>query len=88
MKTSRTWLTGGVLLVTGTLLNSAALQAEPLPGGTLNPLDIPKYVTPLVIPPVMNNSGTANDYDIAVRQFQQQILPGASLERSFTGLSG
>jgi FtsP/CotA-like multicopper oxidase with cupredoxin domain len=24
----------------------------------------------------MNNSGVANDYDIAVRQFQQQILPG------------
>jgi FtsP/CotA-like multicopper oxidase with cupredoxin domain len=76
MKTSRTWLTGGVLLVTGTLLNSAALQAAPLPGGTLDPLSIPKYVTPLVIPPVMNNAGTANDYDIAVRQFQQQILPG------------
>jgi FtsP/CotA-like multicopper oxidase with cupredoxin domain len=37
---------------------------------------IPKYVTPLVIPPVMKNTGTANDYDIAVRQFQQQILPG------------
>ncbi len=37
---------------------------------------VPKYVTPLVIPPVMNNGGTANDYDIAVRQFRQQILPG------------
>ncbi|MDX1698082.1 MAG: hypothetical protein R3308_07320, partial [Thiohalobacterales bacterium] len=24
----------------------------------------------------MNNTGEANDYDIAVRQFQQQILPG------------
>jgi FtsP/CotA-like multicopper oxidase with cupredoxin domain len=47
-----------------------------LPGGTLDPLTIPKYVTPLVIPPVMNNSGGANQYDIAVRQFQQQILPG------------
>ena len=46
-------------------------------GGTLDPLTIPKYVTPLVIPPVMNNAGaTANDYDIAVRQFKQQILPG------------
>ena len=47
-----------------------------LPGGTLDPLDIPKYVTPLVIPPVMNNDGTANDYRVAVRQFKQQILPG------------
>ena len=42
---------------------------------------VPKYVTPLVIPPVMNNitSGPGrgpNNYDIAVRQFRQQILPG------------
>ena len=51
-------------------------QAVPLPGGTLNPTTIPKYVTPLVIPPVMKNTGTENDYDIAVRQFKQQILPG------------
>ncbi len=51
-------------------------QAETLPGGTLDPNSIPKYVTPLVIPPVMNDSGAANDYDIAVRQFKQQILPG------------
>ena len=54
----------------------ATAQAAPLPGGTLDPLTIPKYVTPLVIPPVMKNTGTANDYDIAVRQFKQQILPG------------
>ncbi|MCJ7838650.1 MAG: hypothetical protein MUP61_05495, partial [Burkholderiales bacterium] len=38
-------------------------------------MTIPKYVTPLVIPPVMKNNGTANQYDIAVRQFKQQILP-------------
>jgi len=50
--------------------------AQPLPGGTLDPNSIPKYVTPLVIPPVMNNDGTVDSYDIAVRQFSQQILPG------------
>ena len=52
--------------------------AVPLPGGTQDPLKIPKYVTPLVIPPVMNKAPGAvtNDYDIAVRQFSQQILPG------------
>ncbi|MFZ2199049.1 MAG: multicopper oxidase domain-containing protein, partial [Thermodesulfovibrionales bacterium] len=49
--------------------------AQPLPGGTLDPTTVQKFVTPLVIPPVMKNTGTANDYDIAVRQFQQQILP-------------
>ncbi len=51
-------------------------NSVPLPGGTLDPLSIPKYVTPLVIPPVMNNNGTADNYSIAVRQFKQQILPG------------
>ena len=51
-------------------------SAVPLPGGTLDPLSIPKYVIPLVIPPVMNNNGAPDSYDIAVRQFRQQILPG------------
>jgi FtsP/CotA-like multicopper oxidase with cupredoxin domain len=51
-------------------------SAAPLPGGTLDPLAIPQYVTPLVIPPVMKNDGVLNSYDIAVRQFKQQILPG------------
>ncbi len=72
----RRWsIFGAVLLflITGSV--SGAL-AQALPGGTLDPNTIPKYVTPLVIPPVMKNTGTANDYDIAVRQFQQQILPG------------
>lgn len=49
--------------------------AQALPGGTLDPLAIPKYVTPLVIPPVMNNAGATNVYDISVREFYQQILP-------------
>lgn len=63
--------------------------AEPVPGGTLDPLTIPKYVQPLVIPPEMPTSSvqptdpstgqptTMNaNYNIAVRQFKQQILPG------------
>jgi spore coat protein A len=58
-------------------LNVQYANAQPVPGGTLDPTTIPKYVTPLVIPPVMNNTGTANVYDIAVRQFMQQILPAA-----------
>lgn len=69
-----------IFLVAGTVIGALA---QALPGGTLNPTTIPKYVTPLVIPPVMNDAGTAaggaatpNNYDIAVRQFQQQILPG------------
>jgi FtsP/CotA-like multicopper oxidase with cupredoxin domain len=54
-------------------------QAPAFDGSTtclLDPLSVPKYVTPLVIPPVMNDNGTTDSYDIAMRQFQQQILPG------------
>ncbi|HXV76204.1 MAG TPA: multicopper oxidase [Candidatus Polarisedimenticolaceae bacterium] len=42
----------------------------------IDPAVIPKYVLPLVFPPVMHDSGLAGDYEIAVRQFKQQILPG------------
>ncbi len=41
---------------------------------------VPKYQIPLVIPPVMNDTIPGNlmqdPYQIAVRQFRQQILPG------------
>ncbi len=55
----------------------------PVPGGTLDPLVVPKFVTPLVKPPVMPRDGkikikygkNADYYEIAVREFQQQILP-------------
>ncbi|NJC89251.1 MAG: copper oxidase [Desulfuromonas sp.] len=77
------WKTRIVAFVGVLLLGSAAtLHAVPVPGGTLNPTTVPKYVKPLVIPPVMDDAGTAagltptpNTYDIAVRQFLQQILP-------------
>ena len=65
-----------IFLVAGSVTGALA---QALPGGTLNPLTIPKYVTPLVIPPVMKDAtcnDSTNDYDIAVRQFKQQILPG------------
>lgn len=68
-------------------LGTGVAQAQALPGGTLDPTTIPKYVTPLVIPPVFNDTGrqqgpnneglaVGKEYDIAVRQFKQQILPG------------
>jgi spore coat protein A len=54
------------------------LAVEPL-----DPGDIPKYVDPLVIPPAMPRTGKIKQkaaknieyYEIAVRQFQQQVLP-------------
>jgi FtsP/CotA-like multicopper oxidase with cupredoxin domain len=75
-KTFKKGVVLGVTILAICALSVPAVMAQPVPGGTLDPLAIPKYVQPLVIPPVMNNSGTADDYDIAVRQFQQQILPG------------
>jgi spore coat protein A len=60
--------------------------AQPLGTSILDPEAIPKYVTPLVIPPAMPRSkgphgmkGRGVDYyRIAVRQFRQQILPEAT----------
>jgi len=55
------------------------IVAKPLPGGTLKPTTIPKFAAPLLIPPEMPVNAIAPDgtkeYEIAVRQFQQQILP-------------
>jgi len=31
-----------------------------IPGGTLDPLNVPKYQTPLLIPPVMPKAGIIN----------------------------
>jgi FtsP/CotA-like multicopper oxidase with cupredoxin domain len=55
----------------------AGVSAQPLPGGSLNPLTIPKYVTELIIPPVMpgTNNIAGADLEIALRQFRQQVLP-------------
>jgi len=51
--------------------------AAPVPGGSLDPLSVDKYVAPLVIPPQMpaTSQGQVDYYEIAVRQFTQQILP-------------
>ncbi|HSJ98793.1 MAG TPA: multicopper oxidase [Myxococcota bacterium] len=56
--------------------------AEPLPGGSLDPTTIPKYQQPLVIPPAMprtvlprRGQEKVDYYEIALRQFSQQVLP-------------
>ena len=54
-----------------------------IPGGSLDPLDVPKFQTPLLIPPVMPTAGrivqrggkNVDYYEISMRQFRQQILP-------------
>jgi spore coat protein A, manganese oxidase len=57
-----------------TLTFSGVAAAAPVPGGSLDPTTITKYVTPLVIPPAMPETGP-NYYEISMQQFQQMILP-------------
>ena len=72
---------GFVLYAYGPGGTKRALAA--IPGGDLDPASVPKYVTPMLIPPVMPRAGTitmrggkpADYYEISVKQFAQQILP-------------
>ena len=69
----------GASVLVGSRFRSSPVFAA-IPGGTLDPGSVPKYVTGLVVPPVMPSvtplvNGSIDDYVIAVRQFQQQILP-------------
>ncbi|MDH3671771.1 MAG: multicopper oxidase [Gammaproteobacteria bacterium] len=64
---------GAAVLVLGAGIAQVAFAVPP-PGGNLNPRSIPKYVSPLVIPPEMPQSAT-NQYDIEVVPHNQQILP-------------
>jgi spore coat protein A len=59
-----------------------------IPGGSLDPTTIPKYTHELVIPPAMpkTGAGPVDYYEIAVRQFPQQILPTVDAEGIPTGL--
>lgn len=74
-------LTLGILLALSVLAGQGVAAAPP-PAGTIDPMMIPKYQTPLFIPPAMPQTGVIagpngpiDYYEIAVRQFQQQVLP-------------
>ena len=86
MITRRTFLkyTGGTALTWYAYSKCGLLQAlAQIPGGTLDPLLIPKFETPLLIPPVMPKAGrvitragkNVDYYEISLKQFDQQILP-------------
>jgi spore coat protein A, manganese oxidase len=75
---------GAGLFWHGGIQPARARPRRPFAVPTLDPATVPKYVTPLVIPPAMPltgrggkpGKGTKPDYyEIAVRQFAQQILP-------------
>ncbi len=60
------------------------MDNPPVDEELLDPMSIPQFVEPLVIPPVMPSEGqkdwneegqVATEYWIAARQFQQQVLP-------------
>lgn len=88
MLTRRTFLkytVGGTVLTLFGIdpITGARKALAQIPGGTLPPADIPKFGTPLLIPPVMPHLGKvvltggrpATYYEISLRQFSQQMLP-------------
>jgi spore coat protein A len=64
-----------------------------IPGGSLDPTTVPKYVTPLLVPPVMPKAATikakggknVDYYEISVRQIQEQILPAGYAKTTVWG---
>jgi FtsP/CotA-like multicopper oxidase with cupredoxin domain len=62
---------------------SAPVALAQIPGGTLDPTVVPKFQTPMLIPPAMPRADTitrpggkpVDYYEISMRQFAQQILP-------------
>jgi hypothetical protein len=70
-------MAAGASLFLPSMLRVQGAFADPLPGGSLDPTTITKYASPLIIPPAMPpvSQNSFDYYEIAVRQFQQQILP-------------
>jgi len=75
---------GGVLglFVRTDLGNSVRVLAQAVPGGTVDPVGLPKFMTAMLVPPqmpraaILRRGGQLVDYyEIATRQFPQQILP-------------
>jgi hypothetical protein len=57
---------------------------QSVPGGSLDPFGIQRFITPLFIPPAMpptSTAGAIDYYEIATRQLKQQILPPACRAR-------
>ncbi len=74
----------GLLSLYGVTRGKVTLKAQAaIPGGTLDPAIVNKFITPLLIPPVMPKAAVIRQrggkqvdyYEISMRQFEQQILP-------------
>ena len=75
---------------------SAPVALAQIPGGTLDPGLVPKFQTPLLVPPVMPRKDTitrpggkpVDYYEISMRQFAQQILPAGLPATTVWGYGG
>ncbi len=74
----------GVLSLFAMQGSRPALKAQAaIPGGTLDPVTLPKFVTPMLIPPVMPRAAVIKQkggkqvdyYEISMKQITEQILP-------------
>ena len=77
------WVAGAGAYLTSRLRTWPRLLAQ-VSGATLSPASIPKFASPLFIPPAMPRAAvdaTMDHYTIGIRQFRQQILP-APLDRT------
>ena len=85
-RTFITWVTGagaGFYLFAEPPGVTGPVALAQVPGGTLDPTTIPKFRTPMLIPPVMPRAAVltrrgakpVDYYEISMRQFAQQILP-------------
>src|SRR5262245_59972677 len=76
----RTGTIGGAALLVPAAMVARQRQAiaDPVPGGTLDPNRIPKYVLPVFVLPAMPVSRMVSGveyHEITARQFKQRILP-------------
>ena len=75
---------------------STPVALAQIPGGTLDPSLVPKFRTPLLVPPVMPRADTITQpggkpvdyYEISMRQFAQQILPAGLPATTVWGYGG
>jgi spore coat protein A len=74
----------------------APVALAQVPGGTLDPLTVPKFRTPMLIPPVMPRADTipqrggksVDYYEISMKQITQQILPAGFPVTTVWGYGG
>ena len=96
MITRRTFLkyTTGTALTWYAFNKLGVLKAlAQIPGGTLDPNMVPKFQTPLLIPPVMPKAGklmqrggkNVDYYEISMKQIRQQILPAGLPQTTIWG---